>query len=126
MTIALPMMLRSVERLLDPVSESKPTGDNLEYQPEFAELERAAQGKPARQMGSAVAPGEPPNFARVAELAAHLLQRSKDLRIAVQRALCSRPRDLRASPRACGSRADCSIGTGTLSIRSSTRTIRTQ
>ena len=80
MTIAL----RSVEQLLDPVSESKPTGENLEYQPEFAELERAAQGKPARQMGSAVAPGEPPNFARVVELAARLLQRSKDLRIAVQ------------------------------------------
>jgi type VI secretion system protein ImpA len=76
--------LRSVERLLEPVSESKPTGDNLEYQPEFAELERAAQGRPARQMGSAVAPGEPPNFARVVELAAGLLERSKDLRIAVQ------------------------------------------
>ncbi|HEU4582266.1 MAG TPA: type VI secretion system protein TssA [Polyangiaceae bacterium] len=73
-----------LERLLEPVSESKPAGDNLEYQPEFAELERAAQGKPARQMGSAVAPGEPPNFARVVELAGALLQRSKDLRIAVQ------------------------------------------
>lgn len=84
MTIALPTMGRSVERLLEPVSESKPTGDNLEYQPEFAELERAALGKPARQMGSAVAPGEPPNFTRVVELATGLLQRSKDLRIAVQ------------------------------------------
>jgi len=107
MTIAL----RSVEQLLDPVSESKPTGENLEYQPEFAELERAAQGKPARQMGSAVAPGEPPNFARVVELAARLLQRSKDLQV---------------SQRACASRADCWSGTGTLSIRSSTRTIRMQ
>lgn len=83
MTIALPTG-RSVERLLEPVSESKPTGDNLEYQPEFAELERAALGKPARQMGSAVAPGESPNFTRVVELATGLLQRSKDLRIAVQ------------------------------------------
>jgi type VI secretion system protein ImpA len=72
------------ERLLQPVSGSKPTGDNLEYDPEFAELERAARGKPARQMGSAVAPGEPPNYARVIDLASALLCRSKDLRIAVQ------------------------------------------
>jgi type VI secretion system protein ImpA len=84
MTIALSMTGQSVELLLEPVSESKPTGDNLEYRPEFAELERAVQGKPARQMGSAVAPGEPPNFTRVVELATDLLQRSKDLRIAVQ------------------------------------------
>jgi type VI secretion system protein ImpA len=78
------MALPSTELLLEPVSESKPTGDNLEYQPEFAELERAARGKPARQMGSAVVPGEPPNYARVIELASALLGRSKDLRVAVQ------------------------------------------
>ena len=73
-----------MERLLLPVSESKPTGDNLEYHPDFAELERAARGKPSRQMGSAVAPGEAPNYARVSELASSMLGRSKDLRIAVQ------------------------------------------
>jgi type VI secretion system protein ImpA len=78
------MSLPSTELLLEPVSESKPTGDNLEYRPEFAELERAARGKPARQMGSAVVPGESPNYARVIELAGELLGRSKDLRVAVQ------------------------------------------
>jgi type VI secretion system protein ImpA len=78
------MFLPSIESLLEPVSESKPTGDDLEYRPEFAELERAARGKPARQMGSAVVPGEPPNYPRVMELAGELLGRSKDLRIAVQ------------------------------------------
>ncbi|MEO8183872.1 MAG: type VI secretion system protein TssA [Deltaproteobacteria bacterium] len=78
------LALPSTELLLEPVSESKPTGDNLEYQPEFAELERAARGKPARQMGSAVVPGEPPNYARVIDLASGLLGRSKDLRVAVQ------------------------------------------
>lgn len=74
----------STEWLLDPVSEAQPTGHNLEYESEFAELELAARGKPARQMGEAVAPGEPANFVRVIELASGLLQRSKDLRIAVQ------------------------------------------
>jgi type VI secretion system protein ImpA len=76
--------LPSVGLLLEPVSESKPTGDNLEYQPEFAELERASRGKPAQQMGSAVVPGEPPNYARVIALACSLLGLSKDLRVAVQ------------------------------------------
>jgi len=81
--LAQALALPRTELLLAPVSESKPTGDNLEYQPEFAELERAARGKPARQMGSAIAPGEPPNYARVIELASNLLSRSKDLRVAV-------------------------------------------
>jgi type VI secretion system protein ImpA len=77
------MAMIAAESLLEPVSESSPTGDNLEYQPEFAELERASQGKPARQMGSAIVPGEPPNYARVVQLATELLGRSKDLRIVV-------------------------------------------
>jgi type VI secretion system protein ImpA len=82
--LAKALALPRTELLLQPVSESRPTGDNLEYQPEFAELERAARGKPARQMGSAIAPGEPPNYARVIDLASSLLSRSKDLRVAVQ------------------------------------------
>jgi len=81
---ASPASFFSTELLLEPVCESKPTGDNLEYQPEFAELERVARGKPARQMGSAVLPGEPPNYARVIDLARELLGRSKDLRVVVQ------------------------------------------
>lgn len=78
------MAFPSTELLLEPISESKPTGDNLEYQPEFAELERAARGKPAQQMGSAIVPGEPPNYARVIDLASALLCRSKDLRVAAR------------------------------------------
>src|SRR5690242_1849993 len=77
------MAMIAAESLLEPVSASSPSGDNLEYQPEFAELERASQGKPAWQMGSAIVPGEPPNYARVIRLATELLGRSKDLRIVV-------------------------------------------
>jgi len=78
------MALIDTELLLQPVSAAQPAGENLEYLPEFAALERAAEGKPERQMGSAVVPGEPPNHARVVELASELLRRSKDLRIAVK------------------------------------------
>jgi len=78
------MALIDTELLLQPVSAAQPAGENLEYLPEFAALERAAEGRPERQMGSAVVPGEPPNHARVIELASELLRRSKDLRIAVK------------------------------------------
>jgi type VI secretion system protein ImpA len=78
------MALIDTELLLQPVSAAQPAGENLEYLPEFAALERAAEGRPERQMGSAVVPGEPPNHARVIELASELLGRSKDLRIAVK------------------------------------------
>jgi type VI secretion system protein ImpA len=78
------MALIDTELLLQPISAAQPAGENLEYLPEFAALERAAEGRPERQMGSAVVPGEPPNHARVIELASELLGRSKDLRIAVK------------------------------------------
>jgi type VI secretion system protein ImpA len=77
------MALINTELLLQPVSSSSiPTGENLEYMPEFAALERAAEGKPERQMGSAIVPGEPPNFPKVLQLGVEMLGRSKDLRIA--------------------------------------------
>lgn len=76
------MSLLDLQALLTPVSEAAPSGDNLEYQPDFATLEEAALGKPERQMGSQTIPGEPPNFGALFARSNELLQRSKDLRIA--------------------------------------------
>lgn len=76
------MSLLDLQALLTPISEAAPSGENLEYQPEFAALEEAALGKPERQMGSQTLPGEPPNFAALFARSNELLQRSKDLRIA--------------------------------------------
>jgi len=76
------MSLLDLQALLTPVSEAAPSGDNLEYQPEFAALEEAALGKPERQMGSQTLPGEPPNYATLFARSNELLKRSKDLRIA--------------------------------------------
>jgi type VI secretion system protein ImpA len=39
-----------VDQFIAPVSDESPSGDNLEYEPEFGELERAAQGKPAHEI----------------------------------------------------------------------------
>jgi type VI secretion system protein ImpA len=71
-----------LQALLAPVSESAPTGANLEYEPDFAALEEAAVGKPERQMGGGTIPGEPPNFKVLFTRSNDLLRRSKDLRIA--------------------------------------------
>jgi len=80
------------QQLLRPVSPLDPSGPNLEYAPEFAELERTAHGSPDRQMGASVLPGQAPDPAAALELAVALLGRTKDLRVAVHvvRALLTR------------------------------------
>ncbi len=67
--------------LLTPVSEDSPCGEDLEYDPQFLHLERAAVGQPERIMGDAVLAAEPPQWREISQLGEQLLQRSKDLRI---------------------------------------------
>ncbi|MFZ5891306.1 MAG: type VI secretion system protein TssA [Myxococcota bacterium] len=77
------MGLTNNEQLLQPISDAAPAGDNLEYDPAFLALERAAQGKPEQRMGASVVPGEPPEWGGVLSQATALLARTKDLRVAV-------------------------------------------
>lgn len=72
---------------LDEVPGESPTGPNLELDPDFGKLERAAQGKPERQYGNTVVPPEEPDWKDVAEQASALLERSRDLRIFVHLAI---------------------------------------
>lgn len=72
-----------VDKLLTPVSEESPSGENLEYDPSFAELERTAAGEPERYSGKEVIPAKEPNWKDVRRLALDVLARSKDLRVAV-------------------------------------------
>lgn len=67
--------------LLAPVSEDAPTGPNLEFDPDFGALERAAQGKPEQQYGNTIIPAEEPDWKDVAAQASALLERSRDLRV---------------------------------------------
>jgi type VI secretion system protein ImpA len=69
--------------LLAPISETAPSGPNLEYDPAFAALERAAEGRPEQAMGGVVPPAEPPEWGAVREKSIELLGRTKDLRVAV-------------------------------------------
>jgi type VI secretion system protein ImpA len=59
--------------------ESGPCGKDLEYENDYLELIKAAEGTPETQFG----PGEPPNWREVRAKAAQLLTRSRDLRIAI-------------------------------------------
>ncbi|MDP1692813.1 MAG: type VI secretion system protein TssA [Burkholderiaceae bacterium] len=59
--------------------EQAPCGPDLEYDNEFLALTQAAAGKPESQFGAA----EPPDWPAVLEGAEGLLERSRDLRIAI-------------------------------------------
>jgi type VI secretion system protein ImpA len=69
--------------LLNPLSEDAPCGENLEYDPVFGELDRAARGTPERVMGDEIIAAEEPDWSQVFEKSVALFERTKDLRVAV-------------------------------------------
>ncbi len=77
------MAVIDVQKFLEPVSDDAPCGGNLEYDPAFGELERIAKGTPEQQMGDQVISAEEPPWRDVFSGASELLERTKDLRLAV-------------------------------------------
>lgn len=75
------MSMVDIDALLQEVSSDEPCGPNLEYDPEFLELEQASQGKPEVQYGDTITPAVPPEWKVVKRLATGLLERSRDLRV---------------------------------------------
>jgi type VI secretion system protein ImpA len=73
----------TLEHYLDDLSPDAPCGENLEYDPDFAQLERDAEGTPERQLGDSIIPGEEPDWKKVKEQALTLLERSKDIQVSV-------------------------------------------
>jgi type VI secretion system protein ImpA len=67
---------------LEPLDGDSPTGSDLEYDPDFLALERAAAPRAERAMGDSVKAAEEPDWDEVDALATGLLQRSRDLRVA--------------------------------------------
>jgi type VI secretion system protein ImpA len=77
------MSLIDVKSLLKEVSTELPCGEDLEYDPEFGEMERAAQGKPEHQIGDTLIPAQEADWSAVASKAIGLFGRTKDLRVSV-------------------------------------------
>jgi type VI secretion system protein ImpA len=72
-----------VEKLLLPVTDESPCGDDLEYDPAFQELERTASIDASASMVGEESEPEPPNWREVAKQAETLLGQTKDLRAAM-------------------------------------------
>lgn len=75
--------LIDITALSAPLDETASCGENLEYDPLFLSLEEAASGKPEVQYGSTITPAMPPDWQVVRRIALELMQRSRDLRLAV-------------------------------------------
>ncbi|HEV2539176.1 MAG TPA: type VI secretion system protein TssA [Frateuria sp.] len=67
---------------LEPLDGDSPTGSDLEYDPQFLALERAAAPRAERAIGDSVKAAEEPDWDEVISLATGLLERSRDLRVA--------------------------------------------
>lgn len=63
--------------------DEAPSGENLEYESVFTELEIAAQPGQERQMGSEIVAAEEPDYKEIIDKARAVLARSHDLRAAV-------------------------------------------
>lgn len=78
-----------LEKLLEPLSAETPCGEDLEYDSQFGEMERAALGKGDQQFGSTIVSAEPPDWKDVRRRVDSLLTRTKDMRVAVYAARAS-------------------------------------
>lgn len=72
-----------VEALLQEVAPDAPCGPDLEYDPAFVALELEAVGKPEVQYGDTITPAVPPDWKAVRRMASELIERSRDLRLAL-------------------------------------------
>ena len=72
-----------LEQLLSAVSEEAPAGPDLEYDPLFGEMERAAEGKEEQQFGDTIIPAEEPDWRELKNKSLQIVGQSKDLRAAI-------------------------------------------
>jgi type VI secretion system protein ImpA len=78
-----------VDALLLEIASDAPCGPDLEYDPAFLALEQEALGKPEVQYGETITPAVPPDWKIVRRMAGELLERSRDLRLAIHMARAS-------------------------------------
>ncbi|WP_369935074.1 type VI secretion system protein TssA [Xanthomonas tesorieronis] len=74
---------QTLETLLAPIADDAASGPDLEYDPDFLALDRAAANKAERAVGDSVIAAEEPDWDKVQTLALALFRRSHDLRVAI-------------------------------------------
>src|SRR4051812_21534024 len=74
----------NVEALLSDVSPEAPSGENLEYDPDYLELMRVAQGVPEHGIGDTFVPGQEPNWRDVRDRSVDLFSRTRDLAVGLR------------------------------------------
>ncbi len=72
-----------IEKLLQPVEEETPGGEDLEYDADFMSLEQDIEGSAELQMGDAIIEAEEPNWKDIQQRAENLLARTHDLRLLI-------------------------------------------
>lgn len=77
------MSIVDVDSLLEELTAQAPCGPYLEYDPAFFELEQSVLGKPEVQYGDVITPAVPPEWKVVKKQALDILERTRDLRVAV-------------------------------------------
>jgi len=74
-------MRLSAKELIQPISDDLPCGENLEYDPDFQQMEAMLQSKSEQEFGDTVIAGSGPDWKGVGKQAADLLKRTRDLRV---------------------------------------------
>lgn len=72
-----------MSNMLKTHGEDAPSGENLEYDPDFIAMELAAQPEEERQAGAEIMEGSDPDYKDLASKARVILERSNDIRAAV-------------------------------------------
>jgi type VI secretion system protein ImpA len=73
----------ALDHLLVEISADSPCGKNLEQDLVFAQLENDAKVIPERQMGEVIIPEKAPDWKKVRDAALKLLERSRDIQVAM-------------------------------------------
>jgi type VI secretion system protein ImpA len=80
-------MRLSAEQLGQPISDDLPSGEDLEYDPVFQEMEVLMQTTEEQEFGDTIIPGSGPDWKGVAEQVDNLNERTRDLRVLTYGAL---------------------------------------
>ena len=80
-------MRLSAEQLSQPISDELPSGEDLEYDPVFQEMEVMMETTDEQEFGDTIIPGTGPDWKGVAEQVENLNERTRDLRVLTYGAL---------------------------------------